>query len=335
MKALQALRDRTNGFSDLVPAAPGISAKQRRDVVQLLQKRASLLEEQVGLKVAPGPDLAMRARTRAYLGQYEFDHLQQTYRTKAPATMYDYEQVSITAYTGSYHKSMNKPFWTARDAAKRAVERVEREPIIAPAMSGLPKLEPLKDGGTYYRGVDFIAPGHLATHVKDGEITLEGFASTSLSRQTAKNFGHSQYLYVVTGHGGSYDVRPLSQHAHEQEFLYPPDTKFRILDIIAEPNVAHPVYYIEEIRSMNKREPARRDMVNKAAPDGWIDYEGDQPPPGGFASLTHEELVAWTRAMAAKDAEYVPTAEDLVMGERFARKQESASGYNQVDPNAN
>ena len=167
VKALQALRDRTNGFSDLVPAAPGISAKQRRDVVQLLQKRASLLEEQVGLKVAPGPDPAMRARTRAYLGQYEFDHLRQTYGTKAPATMYDYEQVSITAYTGSYHKSMNKPFWTARDAAKRAVERVEREPIIAPAMSGLPKLEPSKDGGTYYRGVDFIAPGHLATHVKE------------------------------------------------------------------------------------------------------------------------------------------------------------------------
>ena len=75
-------------------------------------------------------------------------------------------------------------------------------------------------------------------------------------------------------------------------------------------------------------------MVNKAAPDGWIDYEGDQPPPGGFASLTHEELVAWTRAMLAKDAEYVPTAEDLAMGEQFRRKQESASGFNQVDPNA-
>ena len=54
VKALQALRDRTNGFSDLVPAAPGVSAAQRREVVTLLQKRARLLEEQVGL-VAPKP----------------------------------------------------------------------------------------------------------------------------------------------------------------------------------------------------------------------------------------------------------------------------------------
>jgi len=53
-----------------------------------------------------------------------------------------------------------------------------------------------------------------------------------------------------------------------------------------------------------------------------------------WSTWTHEQFVADARAMQAEDAKYVPTAEDLKMGERFMRKQESASGYNQVDPNA-
>jgi len=288
------------------------------------------------LSPAPTRDIAAEiAAVKAYLGTREYNRLAQEFAAKRPSAMYEHEQVSISAYTGNQYTPMNKPFWTSRDATKRAQERKERAAIIDAAMAGLSKLEASKDGETYYRGVSYIASGHLATHVKDGIITLEGFASTSSSRTTAKNFGHGQYLYKIKAHGGSYDVRPLSQHASEKEFLYPPDTKFRILDIVVEHDILHPVYYVEEVPDVNKRRPERerRAMVDKAEMDDIMSQKAE-PWPDPDGTWTHEQYVADARADAAADAAYIPTAEELEMAARFMKKQESASGWNQRDPNA-
>jgi hypothetical protein len=228
---------------------------------------------------------------------------------------------------------MNQPFWTERDAATRAAELVERGAIIDAASTGLTKLEAADPKKTYYRGVDYIAKDHLATHVEGGIITLEGFASTSLSRETAKNFGSNQYLYVIKSRGGNYDVRPISMHASEQEFLYPPNTKFRLTKISTAKDIRRQVFAIEEVPEVGKRDTDTRRRVTKADED-WQDYEGDLLPPGGFEHMTQAQFDAWVRAMEAEDARHVPTAEDLEMGRHFAEKQASASSMNQRDPNA-
>jgi hypothetical protein len=57
--------------------------------------------------------------------------------------------------------------------------------------------------------------------------------------------------------------------------------------------------------------------------------------PEDWSTWTHEDFVADARRMAAEDAmRPPPTAEELEMGLRFLRKQESACGWNQRDPNA-
>lgn len=56
--------------------------------------------------------------------------------------------------------------------------------------------------------------------------------------------------------------------------------------------------------------------------------------PDDMSTWTHEQFVADARAMQEEDAKYVPTAEERAMGEHFMRKQESASGWYQRDPNA-
>jgi 8-oxo-dGTP pyrophosphatase MutT (NUDIX family) len=339
VQALVDLRERTNGFADLVPAAKGITAKQRKDLVTLLQKRARLLEEQVGL-VSGSQDVAVKtAALKQYLANPYNHYAREVMQRKVPPEMHEYEAVAVYAYTGSYSTRMNEPFWTERDAATRARERQSRAPLIEAAVSALPKLKAGDPQKTYYRGVDYISDPHLAQHVKGNVITLEGFASTSLNRTTANvTFGHKQYLYTIKSHGGNYDVRPLSAMgvgSSEQEFLYPPDIKFRIVDIVQEPDVKHPVYYIEEVPEMNKRRPygpPQRDVA-KAEDGTGEDYEGDTWPEG-HEQWTHEDYVAHAKAMQARDEAHVYTAEELEVARHLKDKMASASSMNQPDPNA-
>jgi 8-oxo-dGTP pyrophosphatase MutT (NUDIX family) len=335
VQKLQHLRAQSNNFLDLLPAAKGVTLKQRKEIAALLQKRATLLEEQVGLTEHDSSVAVATARLKQYLG-YNYDsYARSVMQRKVPTDMHEYEAVSLYAYTGQHYHDMNKVFWNSRDPDKRAQERVQHAPLIDAALSALPKLERSQESERYYRGVREIKAAHLATHVKGGEIMLEGFASTSRNRDVALHtFGFGQYLYVIKSHGGSYDVRPLSAmgaKSREQEFLYPPDTKFRILDIVREPDVAHPVYYIEEIPQVDKHAPDRREVVDKA--DDVDTFVPDLWPPG-HETWTHDEYVADARAMQAEAAAYTPSTEEREEMEHFMRKAESASGYNQADPNA-
>jgi 8-oxo-dGTP pyrophosphatase MutT (NUDIX family) len=336
VQALSDLGARTNGFADLVPAAKGITAKQRKDLVTLLQKRARLLEEQVGL-VRGDQDVAVATEALKQRLGYRYDsYAKEVMRRKVPPEMHEYEAVSVYAYTGAHSREMNEPFWVERAAATRAAERERRAPLIDAAMSALPKLERSSPKKEYWRGVTYISAPALAQHVKGNIITLEGFASTSLNRTTANvNFGRRKYLYHIKSAGGSYDVRPLSAmgaHSSEQEFLYPPDTKFRIVDIVVEKDVENPVYYIEEVPEMNKRQPQGR-VLAKAEDGTGADYQG-RDLPEGMEHWTHEQYVAYTRAFMAEDAAYVYTAEELDTARHFLDKAESASSMNQRDPNA-
>lgn len=336
VQALVDLGARTNGFADLVPAAKGITAKQRKELVSLLQKRARLLEEQVGL-VSGEQDVAVATEAlKKRLGSRYDGYAKEVMQRKVPAEMYEYEAVAIYAYTGSHNGEMNNPFWLERDAATRAAERERRAPLIDAAISALPKLEAADPKKIYYRGVDYISDAALAQHVKDNVITLEGFASTSLNRKTANvKFGHGQYLYTITSKGGNYDVRPLSAMgvgSREQEFLYPPNTKFRIVDIVREADVKYPVYHIEEVPEMNKRQPPIR-AVAKAEDGSGEAYEGDTWPEG-HEHWTHEDYVAWTRRILAEDEAHVYTAEELEVARHFKDKMASASSMHQPDPNA-
>lgn len=330
VEALQALRDRTNQFADLVLAAKGITAKQRKELVSILQKRARLLEEQVGL-VSQDQDVAVNtARLKQRLGS-DYDRMARSVmQRKVPTAMHEYEAVSIYAYTGSHHTPMNKPFWASRDATKRAQERLTEAPLIDAAMSALPKLQRSSAKAIYYRGVREIKPAHLAEHVEGNIITMEGFASTSRNRQTAENFGSNQYLYVIKSRGGSFDVRPLSAMgvgSSEQEFLYPPNTKFRINKIVYDKRIANPVYEIEEVPDVDL---SKRHALNKAVDP---DAEGDQWPEG-YDTWTDAQQRAWLVQLVLRGKDYVPTEEDLAVAAHFAEKQASASGFNQADPNA-
>ena len=64
-----------------------------------------------------------------------------------------------------------------------------------------------------------------------------------------------------------------------------------------------------------------------------MEYQGDTWPEG-MEHWTHEDYVAYTKAMFEEDAKYIPTPEEREVARHLRDKMESASSMNQRDPNA-
>ncbi|SDS00988.1 ADP-ribosyltransferase domain-containing protein [Jiangella sp. DSM 45060] len=83
--------------------------------------------------------------------------------------------------------------------------------------------------GLAYRGTSL--PAAQLRRWRPGVVVADrGFASASASRSVADAFrGGGNAFITVVGHSGA-DIRALSSFPHEAEVLYPPGTRFRVVD---------------------------------------------------------------------------------------------------------
>lgn len=135
------------------------------------------------------------------------------------------EQASIFLYTGMHYEAMNQMLRGQKTIYNGSAEKKAISSMSALAAEGLKKMP--KHEGVVYRGADLGS--HLQAQYKPGAIVQDaGFMSTSSSRKGAFE-GNTQYVIQSKKHGVS--VEQLSNIPKEKEVLFPPDTKFRVLNV--------------------------------------------------------------------------------------------------------
>ncbi|WP_053206285.1 ADP-ribosyltransferase domain-containing protein [Jiangella muralis] len=114
-----------------------------------------------------------------------------------------------------------------RPADVPAKRRAELRRLVDDATAGLAALPPFT--GLAYRGTSL--PAAQLRRWRPGVVVADrGFASASASPSVADAFrGGGNAFITVVGHSGA-DIRALSSFRHEAEVLYPPGTRFRVVD---------------------------------------------------------------------------------------------------------
>jgi hypothetical protein len=145
----------------------------------------------------------------------------------------DDELVALFGYTGGDYRKLNAALrgdLSPEDAAKLG-------PYAEKVKSGLEKLPPHE--GVAYRGMA-MSPERLEEYLEKSEsqepIADKGFSSASTSEEAAlhslkKNDAEGKVKVMVEVRSSKgRDVTALSQNPHEQEVLFAPGSKFKIVD---------------------------------------------------------------------------------------------------------
>ena len=119
------------------------------------------------------------------------------------------------------------------------VQNVELADLIATLVSGLRKLPPVQTSDSVYLPVGrnvIMYPDELSLYVKDAEIICKTFTSTTVSATSMvsgpvgfwdqKDIALVIYMRV---NGNARDVGMFSDYPDEQEILFMPNTKFKVL----------------------------------------------------------------------------------------------------------
>lgn len=135
------------------------------------------------------------------------------------------EQASIKLYTGMLYQQMNQ-ILRGQDANVTTPEAQNAIRFMSDlAAEGLKKMP--KHEGVVYRGTSL--PAEDQAQYKPGAVVQDaGFVSTSYAKDSAFN-GNTQYVIQSKKHG--VNVEKLSGAPDEKEILFPPATKFRVLNV--------------------------------------------------------------------------------------------------------
>lgn len=122
-------------------------------------------------------------------------------------------------------EEMNAYLRRPADAPPERRARLRR--LVDDAAAGLAALP--RFAGVAYRGTSL--PAAQLPRWRPGVVVADrGFASASASASVAEAFrGGGNAFLTIVGRGGA-DIRALSSFAHEAEVLFPPGTRFRVVD---------------------------------------------------------------------------------------------------------
>ena len=106
-------------------------------------------------------------------------------------------------------------------------------------------------GGELFRGISTDQPINFK---RGQEITMNGTSSWSKDETIAQDFAGGEYAngdhaYIFTGFGlkNSADISSLAMNPGEKEVVVSKDTKFRIMDVINDPNEYATYVVVESI----------------------------------------------------------------------------------------
>lgn len=224
---IKKLGKRTRNFADLVPKVKGISEDDRKAILDLLRRRARLLETQIipqireALKQAgdlPAHELSIKRRMGAQFRQLLNAGLSKI-RAGAPRHgMSDAELAVLYAYTTSGTWGYGRI-----NRALRAGRRTEND-YRDTLNSALSKL-PVKTG-RMTRGATLPA-GKVEEYKRVGNTVTEEAFTSSATGQT--RFGGDHFLVVQSRNGRS--VKEYSAYRSENEVLFAAGSRFKVLEV--------------------------------------------------------------------------------------------------------
>ena len=232
--AIKKLGQRTNDFADLVPAVKGVPAADRKAILELLRKRARLLETAIAPRIrealrqaanVPAHEAALMRAMGARYQKFRSEALKKL-RAGAPRHgLSDPELTAIYAYTTNdgrwSYKYLNEAL-RSDDPVRRAKVEPHRRTLEA-ALAKLPDYEGIVKRKTGLTKED------LAKY-KFGEIVQEpAFTSTSADGEAA--FSGPHHFLVKSRHGKR--IQPYSGHPAEREVLFPPSARFEVTRVKA------------------------------------------------------------------------------------------------------
>ena len=235
--AIRKLGERTHGFRDLAKPVKGVDKADTDRILDLLQRRAALLDSQI----APRVRAAIRARKAARdLPAFEIEYRKEVgeerfKRSLAAAQrrvrdvnaarhgMTDPELVAVRDYTGGGYGALNRNLRSADAKRRERVGNFKR--TLQAALARLPDSTGAKRRGAH------LSAGEIARYRTGDEIVETFFVSSS------KPFrGNAQF--VIQSRRGK-DVQPYSQVPSEAEVLFAADTRFRVREVRVEGETTH------------------------------------------------------------------------------------------------
>jgi hypothetical protein len=222
IRAIQELGLRTRDFEDLLPPVPGVPEQDRLAILQSLRNRARLLEEEILPRVRAFLEAPPRERKfRKLLGQRYAGLLRGALEGVRASGgerhgLRDAELAANHGYTGDDFVELNDTLRGLRGPA--ALRRLK--PYIDTIIAGLNKLADV--AGVFNRGTT-LPPDVLAKHQPGTIVTYAEFTSAS----TGPGFGGPHRFKIEGKHGK--DVRFLSAHPGEEEILFKPGTRFKVM----------------------------------------------------------------------------------------------------------
>ncbi len=235
--AIKKLGERTNDFADLVPAVKGVPAADRKAILELLRKRATLLETAIAPRIrealrqaanVPAHEAALMRAMGARYQKFRTEALKKL-RAGAPRHgMSDPELTAIYAYTTNdgrwSYKYLNEAL-RSDDPARIEKVRDFKETLEA-ALAKLPDYE-----GVVRRGAR-LSEGILAKY-KHGELAPKDAFRSTLAEGKSAFSGPHQFV-IQSRHGKR--IQPYSGHPREREVLFPPSARFLVTDVDPLPN---------------------------------------------------------------------------------------------------
>ncbi len=189
------------------------------------------------------------------------------------------EMQAINIFTGAEYAKING---LMRDDRSKFNYRIVSLAIIRSTLlhsvfcaSGLTKL-PETHYTQSYRGASLGTEQELQERIKaaaeQGVINLDGFVSTSVSEESS--FTAKAIHFVFKNLRGAY-IAPISQNAHEEEFLIP-QTQVQILDF----NMlqGHPVFNVSQVAELGivQRKSFSPYFLADKAPESVLSYADPQ-----------------------------------------------------------
>jgi len=155
-----------------------------------------------------------------------------------PDDMSDEEIVALSDYTGSHYRPMNESLRSGGEKPVKGLkmgseftreEALARTNCTCSALNKLPPVPP--DKRTVYRGTN-LPPSELAKYQKGETVADKGFTSSSTDPKVAYGGmeGKAANHRITIRHKNGKDVAKFTNHPNESEIVFPPGTKFRVVD---------------------------------------------------------------------------------------------------------
>lgn len=139
-------------------------------------------------------------------------------------------------YTGSFYSEVNPAIYRSVKEGKPLEEKYEKFRVaLNAAIADLDRYT----AGAVYRGYnprsiskDDSAEEYRKVMQTGGTVHWPAITSTTRSVQVAENFGGDTGIFVeIRKSRSGANVKQLSKYAHEEEILFPTDTRFRVISV--------------------------------------------------------------------------------------------------------